>query len=127
MKIKRFNELNESSTQPEKTNLELGRYMKAGDLMDYLRRNIPKETVIFYRPNDSPISLMTKEDIEERLPEIEDIYIYENDEDSYEFKEFGKYSCYDSEDEERKGNTIRGNVKDIPPKIVKGIVINKYM
>lgn len=127
MKIKRFGELNESEEQSKEVDIDLGEYMKAGDFVDYLRRNIPKETVIFYRPCDRPVFLMTKEDIKDRLPEVEDIYVYENAEDGYEYKEFGKYSCYDSEDEERRGRSIRGNVKDISPKVIRGIVINKYM
>ena len=130
MKIKKFNELNEEKTYTDKVQFNPSDYMTAGDLMDYLRKNVPKETLIFYQGCDRPITSIQKNEIYNHMPEIENIYIHENIEKEYKYDEFGKYTYYD-EDEEEKSNgknvTTAGLKNDLAPEVVKAIVINKYM
>ena len=95
MKIKKFGELNEERKYKEDVDFNPSDFMTAGHLMDYLRRNIPRETLIFYQGYNCPIKPISKEDIMNHMPEIQDIFIHENKESEYPYKEWGKYSCYD--------------------------------
>ena len=99
MKIKKFDELNEERKYEEDVDFNPNEYMTAGHLMDYLRRNIPKETLIFFQGCDQPITLIPREEMMNYMPEIQDIFIHENKEGQYKHKEYGKYTCYDEEEE----------------------------
>lgn len=129
MKIKRFGELNEERKYKEEVEFNPHEYMTAGHLMDYLRRNIPKETLVFFQGCDQPITLIPREEIKNHLPEIETIFIHENKESEYFYKEWGKYTCFDEdEEEENNGKNVENfSLKQKDPLITKGIVINKYM
>ena len=126
MKIKKYSEfesINESIVE-----IDESQYMTAGHLMEYLRKNIPRNTLIFHQGCDCPIQLLKKSDIDDRLPEVQDIYLYETKEDSYPRKEYGdedgKYNCYEKKYPE--GTSSFENT-DKEPKVVKGIILNKYL
>jgi len=125
MKIKKFNEfenLNESVVE-----LDEHKFMTAGDLMHFIRKNIPKETLIFHEPCDSPIRLIKKEDINKFFGGIQDMYLYETTEDSYLRQMDEEYGEYDIMEEKMPDNTINGEHMDKEPLIVKGINLNRYL
>ncbi len=129
MKIRKFGELNEERKYKKDVDFNPGEFMTAGHLMDYLRRNIPRETLIFFRGCDRPITLISKDEMMNHMPEVQDIFIHENKESEYFYKEWGKYTCFDEDEEqENNGENVENfSLKQLEPFVTKGIVINKYM
>jgi hypothetical protein len=119
MRIKRFNE---STKTEEIVEIDENEYMTVGHLVEYLRKNFPKETLLFHSYPDAPIQMIKKDEASLHFNGTEDMYIYESiDKEEHMIDEFGLYNIFTKE--EQAYQRITGK----KPLIVKGFYINRYL
>jgi hypothetical protein len=114
MKIKKVNELNEAKVFTGEVNIDPREHITVGQLVEYLRKNVPKETYVIFGSLDAMnLSFVSKDDM--KYYKIEDFYVYENTDE-----EDGKYTILDEEEKDNVYNALYKN--ELKPAQIKGII-----